>query len=291
MSSRLTEWRALAGRIQALEGAVEMWSNFHSSQNSGELSKALWPRLRSTYEALSDFANDADSWLSDGVKKALEDTRLADLFAHGDPSLTMRDIQTAEAAMRLRVIRTEVEYHLASGEEDLRSATERSLLHLNWSIMSNSNTQNEWEDAFTNRSEPALEALGATHLLLNGIFAFKAHSPRARTDLVLGEDVGDRSEKVATGLVLTEWKKLTGDRVTEEQVNEAAAAARQQASIYKEGLLQGIELRTVRYIILVTRKQVKVPDDVSGESYTFRHRNIAVNPERPSAAAIRLAQS
>ena len=83
--------------------------------------------------------------------------------------------------------------------------------------------------------------------------------------------------------MLTEWKKEKGKPET------SYATAKQQAAAYSSGVLAGVELASHRYLVLVTVKQISTPEDVIDDSITYRHINIAVDPEKPSAVARRLA--
>jgi hypothetical protein len=102
---------------------------------------------------------------------------------------------------------------------------------------------------------------------------------KGRTDLVFGEPVGDQ-DTYADALVLTEWKKATMSNAG-EKFREAV----RQAENYAQGPLAGNELRDYRYAIVVTEKQVRKPADERHDGVTYRHINIAVNPDTPSGAA------
>ena len=58
-----------------------------------------------------------------------------------------------------------------------------------------------------------------------------------------------------------------------------------QAENYAHGPLAGNELRGYRYAIVVTEKQVEPPADELRDGVTYRHINIAVDPDTPSQAA------
>jgi hypothetical protein len=45
-----------------------------------------------------------------------------------------------------------------------------------------------------------------------------------------------------------------------------------------------------RYLVVVTKKQIVPPGDLIEGAVTYRHINIAVEPEAPSIAARRLAK-
>jgi hypothetical protein len=194
-----------------------------------------------------------------------------------------------EAVDRLRVtivplawLKAEVDYHLTDSEAVAVRLSERAFVHLQQLIVADPAVQGAWSKAFS-RDEPACESMGGAHLLAHGIWAFKAHGPGARTDLVFAEPLGQVAapERVADAMVLTEWK-LVKDPAKHEEI---AAAARNQAELYGRGVLGGMELLGYRYIVLVSRKRLAPIADVTHSNTVYRHINIAVEPEVPSKAA------
>jgi hypothetical protein len=87
----------------------------------------------------------------------------------------------------------------------------------------------------------ACEKLGAVHLLLHGIWAFKVNAAGKRTELVFQEPVSDggAGPQYADGLVLTEWK-LAPDGAAKHFKN-----ARSQARRYAQGSLAGNDWRLI----------------------------------------------
>jgi hypothetical protein len=197
----------------------------------------------------------------------------------------MRAAHAAELILSLSFLRNDLSMFFHDGQEMLKLRAERAFRHLQWSIASTPSVQATWREAFE-RHETACEALGATHLLLHGIFAYKANTPDARTDLVFHEPVdAAKASTVAEGLVLTEWKRV---RKT-ESLEKVIADAEEQAQIYSTGVLEGTELRRVRYVVVVTESQVRMPEDKRRDDYVVRHVNIAVDPLPPSKAASKLS--
>jgi hypothetical protein len=182
----------------------------------------------------------------------------------------------------LASLRAALNYHLADFTVVARRRSERAFLHLQQLIVADPGVRVTWESAYE-QGELACERLGGAHLLSHGIWAFKAHGPGARTDLVLGEPITDASdvERVAEALVLTEWK-LVRDPPEAEAIAEGA---RTQASLYGAGILSGIELASYRYIVLVSRPRLPKLPDIIQDGITYRHVNIAVAPAIPSKAA------
>lgn len=124
------------------------------------------------------------------------------------------------------------------------------------------------------------EKLGAVHLLLHGIWAFKVDAAGGRTDLVFQEPAGDLidEQRYVAGFVLTEWKKAASAEDAPKRFEEA----RKQAQRYAAGVLAGSELRGYRYAVVVSPHQVEVPDPLLKNGVVYQHINIAVNPKTPS---------
>ena len=119
-----------------------------------------------------------------------------------------------------------------------------------------------------------------THLLLHGIWAFKAFAKGERTDLILGEPLTDLSqvESTAEALVLTEWKVVR----SAGEVDKKAEEAYTQAKLYGAGSLAGFELAGYRYLVLVSEDRLKVPPERPEQEIIYRHINIPVNTRVPS---------
>lgn len=81
-------------------------------------------------------------------------------------------------------------------------------------------------------------------------------------------------------MVLTEWKKAR-EGGADAKFREAV----EQAKNYADGPLAGNELHAYRYAVVVTEKQaVPLPNKIH-DGVTYRHINIAVNPDAPSHTA------
>jgi hypothetical protein len=169
---------------------------------------------------------------------------------------------------------------LSDIQEIARKITERAFVHLQRSIIADASIKQRWNEAFKS-GETACEKLGAAHLLLHGIWAFKAHAKGERTDLILGEPLRDISqvESTAEALVLTEWKVVRSDSELETKAEEAYI----QAKLYGAGSLAGFELAGYRYLVLVSEDRLRsVPPDRPEKEVIYCHINIPVNPKPPS---------
>jgi hypothetical protein len=177
----------------------------------------------------------------------------------------------------------EFEYLVSDSESVTKSLVGRAFVHLQSSIAADPKVRQSWIDAF-DRGEPACERLGASHLLLHGVWSFKASAEYARTDLVLSEPCTDWDEprRAAQGLVLTEWKRVVGPDQTDKKADEAFT----QAKLYCEQPLAGFEVASVRYLILVSKKRLlPMPEARVRNSVTYEYRNVAVDPDPPSIEA------
>lgn len=274
-------WRALAARISGLTESGMLLAQF-LQVNSGEpygVHKALGTDCQVALSDICAFSNEFAAALPSTVTNRIEvfvATR-GDLFKAAN-----EDVQVARAALvLLSSLGTEITYLLDDQQELIRSRVERAFLHLQRLIVANEIERSTWLRARAN-NEVACERLGAAHLLLHGIFAFKVDATGGRTDLVMPEpiDIG-RITRAADGLVLTEWK-LIDDNNAIAKFGEG----RNQAEAYASGVLGGFELATHRYIVGVSEKNLRTAQsDVERDGVVYRHINLVVDPDVPSVAA------
>jgi hypothetical protein len=184
--------------------------------------------------------------------------------------------------VKLVAFEAEMSFCLDSPMERVRSASELAFMHLQQLIVADEEYRAKWQTAHATH-ETHCEGLGAVHLLWHGIWAFKADASGGKTDLVYQEPLRTGAAPVALGMILTEWKREDKDP------QRAFSAARLQAKAYSGGILAGVELASHRYLVVVTKKQVPLPPDETEGSVIYRHINIAVEPQSPSAVAKRLS--
>jgi hypothetical protein len=265
------QWTVLSARIRGFISSVELLTR-QTNLLEGSAKDVLLGTARQIIAAIVEVTVTDHGQLG----TVLGRFRLPAIPANGNINSSI----VVQAAIQLNSLVSEVDFLLADREEPLRLATERALLHLQWLIAADPEAQKKWSTAFA-KGEVACEKLGAVHLLWHGICSFKAKGDGAATDLVLGEPISRGIVLAAQGLVLTEWKKVA-DHV---DVSLLAERARHQASLYSIGLLATTELRSVRYIILVSKHQIPDVDDIIVNGITYRHVNIACDPYTPSRAA------
>jgi hypothetical protein len=169
-------------------------------------------------------------------------------------------------------------YALSNHGEVLRSLCDVAFEHLRRLIVVDEDARRKWQAAFKS-GEIECERLGAVHLLLHEIWAFKVSGTGERTDLIF--PVPPNPIGALTGLVLTEWK------VSKAAGRDYFGEAFKQARSYSQGVLAATELATHRYLVVVSDRALECPEDRIDSGITFRHINIPVRPETPSKAARR----
>ncbi len=280
----LDQWKALSSRIRGLMQAGQLHAQYlavRSSDSHGR-AKRLREQSESVVAALRVFRDSFHELLPQPAVKAVDD------FVAKTGSLVNDTTGTADlvqervwaALVLLAAFETEMSFLLSDIQESIHARSERAFSHLQRSIVVDPDLRAKWQKAFDD-GEVACERIGAVHLLLHGIWAFKVDAVVAgRTDLVYQEPADDvrTVQRYADGLVLTEWKKASVDYESDRCFEEA----RSQARRYAEGPLATTELRGYRYAVVVSRRRVKVPGDVTQGSVVYRHINVAVDPQVPS---------
>lgn len=277
------EWKALSKRIHGLLEAGKFY--FATGLGGGDpvqaAQRALLPNSQEVFNLLQDFLNRHRHALPAEAISSLErfvtESRVhfsAQADKHTNPVGAVQLRLTELAAFQ-----AEFEYHLGDFETAMRRRSERAFLHLQRSIVADPEVALRWRKAYAS-GETACEKLGAAHLLLHGLWAFKANAEGERTDLIMGDRLVDLSEAEASSdaLILTEWKLARSHETPESSANQAY----RQASRYARGSLAGFELASYRYLVLVSEDQLKKIPDRHDEGSCYRHINIAVKPRVPS---------
>ena len=279
------EWTSVAARIDGLLNAAQFFVhtlNISSEDAYGVADKHVAEQAREIVSNLSSFLASHRVAIPQGATVSLDRFLEKSAAAIKDPNV--KGLQGLKLRITaLAALCAEVEYHLSDFEAVASKKAERAFLHLQQSIVVDEAVRGKWQNAFE-RGEVECEQLGAAHLMLQGIWAFKVNAQGARTDLVFGDVVANltRISRVADALVLTEWKKVK----ELEEVEVIAKTARAQIQLYTAGVLGGIELSRYRYVVLVSQKQFPTLEDVQQGSSICRHINIAVTPITPSRAAM-----
>jgi len=283
----LQEWQALNARIH---GLIDAGSFFYSAlENSSSDDKRVREKIllagaekifKSLNTYLETFQSTFPREALEMLKGFLEQRELSDFNFKPSESETRGSVQFALTS--LAVFRSEFSYIIADTQAVALRITERAFAHLQRSIIADDQIREKWLAAFS-EGELKCEKLGSLHLLSHGIWAFKAHAERGRTDLILNEPLSDTLmiEKTSTALVLTEWKVVRN----ENELDAAIRSAYEQTKLYTAGVLSGIELVNYRYLVIVSQRNFRMPADIIEENLTYRHINLPVDPDNPSTAA------
>ncbi len=275
------EWRAIKARIDGLATATHLVLAGHISNSSDTgMLRYIEREVKAIHGSLEQ--------LIDQYGEELPLECKASILEHLDKGYERpytsgnAPLQLAAAASPVIFLASQISYLLSDNKQAIRNLTERAFLHLQRTIAVQESARKEWTNAFS-KGETACEGLGANHLLLFGILAFKINAAGARTDLVFQEPIKTSDvSRSAEGLVLTEWKVVKEEAETDRKAQEAI----EQTKLYTDSALAGIELRNYRYIVLVSANQLlALPEDQIGDNVTYRHINIAINPLTPSQAA------
>lgn len=277
-----SDWLALHNRIEGVEKSFDLY--LHSLKVSNEdpygvRKKVFRPAFHSIAGAIRHFravhAKSLPSTAVEGIDRFLSD--------HGKmiENLELDNYGHLVACVTaLSGFRGELRFLLTDRSASLLRQTERAIAHLQRTLVADPPAQAKWREAYTS-GEIACERLGAVHLLLHGIWAFKTSAAGERTDLIYGEPVREDSIAAAEGLVLTEWKLVRMTSEVDSKLSEAEA----QAALYSAGILGGLELADSRFIIAVSLDRLPMPADEVRAGVVYRRRNIAVAASTPSVTA------
>jgi hypothetical protein len=284
-----TEWTSISARIF---GLVEAGQLIGGVDEHSIARRALRPYTDDVFHTLEQFHHAYRAVLPGGAASRLNEFLASWQQHYSQPIGTEEKALLLLVRARLAVLasfRTEFTYHISDFSTVAKRLSERAFIHLQSCINADPSTKQRWREAF-NDKETACEKLGAAHLLLHGIWAFKAHSdgPSGRTDLVLGETTQEvfntgKVAEVADALVLTEWKRVS----VPGELKRKHCEAYTQAKRYGQGVLAGIELANYRYLIMVSDDYLPMPENIDDAGITYHAVNIAVNPQNPSEEARR----
>ncbi len=276
-------WVAIAGRLEGIERTATIYAGFLGNSSSKAMPGAdelIFTSCLSTWDAIKAFRETFDKLLPENVDRAIQQFGVqneVDFTATRDGA---DFIAKRVFVMKLMILAGEITHGMYDHSEQIRSTAELAFRHLQQLIVVDKDVRRKWQDALAAGCETACEKLGGVHLLWHGIQAFKVHGDGGRTDLVFAEPIGVADTAGIQGLVLTEWKKGAAGNATARY-----ASAKRQAYLYSAGVLGGVELRRYRFLVLVSEKAVRPPSDVVDGAVTYRHINIAVDPDKPSKAA------
>ncbi|NRD62998.1 hypothetical protein HRD49_14710 [Corallococcus exiguus] len=283
------EWKAWSLRLSATNELLQLFSAAAPLLSStAPLNETAKPELRELFSLLKQFHSDFQKQLHPKAARAIENFILS-----SEQRRTFMPESGPDSAFHmacvLGTIRAQVDYIHTDKQARARRMSERAFTHLQRTLVADFGFRLKWIRALReSRAEDACEKLGAVHLLLHGIWAFKADAKGGKTDLVLSQPLSeDEAALAADAMVLTEWKVVREDDSPEEQAKKARA----QAERYAGETLAGFELATHRYLILVSEDFIKPLPVISPRGdITYEVRNIAVSPSSPSVMAAAAAR-
>lgn len=284
------EWQALSARIHGLLDAGAFFYSALQQSSSDDLSvrkNILLANAQRIFERLNNYQTEYQSSFPkeafESLKRFLEQPNIKNFNFRPNQGKVRGHVQFALTS--LAAFQSEFSYILADTQAVALRITERAFAHLQRSIIADDEVRKKWLSGFSD-GETKCEKLGSVHLLSHGVWAFKAHAEKGRTDLILNEPLSDTTmiEKTSTALVLTEWKVIRKNNELDAKLREAY----EQTKIYSAGVLSGVELVNYRYLVMVSKKSMKMPGDLNEGNVTFRHINIPVDPDTPSKESKKL---
>lgn len=276
------DWDAISARVAGLLAAARIYfpgvdsvtADYHAVNTT-----ALLPLACAIFHDLKEFRQRHGDSMPPAALAALDEF----ITTHGHLFLKAQGIAGVHGvSVALACIRSTLDFHLQDRDARARALTDRAFAHLQRSIVVDASLREKWSEAFS-QGEVACESLGACHLLLHGIWAFKVSAAGERTDLVFQEPLerGEAFRIAPVAVVLTEWKVAGGDA----DLGARFLEARRQAELYAVGSLFDLELASVRYLVVVTRGRLTPPEDVIAGGSLYRHVVISVAPRTPSVTA------
>lgn len=279
------EWKAISAHIHALKEAAELQAAYLAvnTRDTFETSEYLKGKAGSILTDVTDLSKRYSNRLPPGADQAIEHL-IRENFEHNQREAVQREESKERcwaSIIRLVAFEAEMTFLMSDREDEIRVRSDRAFAHLQRSIVADADFRKKWQDAFAVH-ETKCEKLGAVHLLLHGIWAFKGASAGGQTDLVFVDipaPTSDDPTRYADGLVLTEWKLSRPG----ENADAIFLEARKQAARYKRaGVVGTLELVRYRYAVVVSENYVPVPADVRVDEVTYRHIGIAVDPSSVS---------
>lgn len=277
------QWKALSSRMLGLMQAGHLHAQYLKvgSSDAYGRGKYLLEQIESVLVALRSFREQFQHLLPPAALASIDRfvQKTGDLIGNTTGTPNSREESLWASLVMLAGFETEMSFILSDVQESIRARSERAFSHLQRLIVVDEVFRHKWQQAFE-KGEVECEKLGAVHLLLHGIWAFKVDAAGARTDLVFQEPAGTLIDEqgYVDGFVLTEWKKASSD----DKIEKLFEQARRQGSRYAQGALAGSELAGYRYAVVVSCQQAEIPDDFRDGDVVYRHINISVDPRLPS---------
>ena len=177
------------------------------------------------------------------------------------------------AMVHLGIFNSEMNYYLKNNEIIVKDKVKLAFLHLQRTLIVDADVRKKWMMAFK-EGEASLEKLGANHLLSHGLWAFNSCEATLKKDLILGTAIrADEVQAVGACLVLTEWKKINAENVSEKSKQALSDARR-----HSEEPIAGSELKYEKYLIMVSENLLGAPASIIEDGIRYVFVNLAINP-------------
>ena len=190
----LTEWKALSAQIEGVLEAARFYleSNRTGKNDSYQVAREqLIPQIKNLIETLNTFSDthksfiplDAAQFLGSQLQKV--GPMINRPIVVNDPFAFVHIMGTVLASFRAGF-----EYYISDTAAVARRLSERAFLHLQRSIIADKDLRRKWSEAFE-LGETDCEKLGAAHLLVHGIWAFKVNAEtRPNSSIILENFLG-----------------------------------------------------------------------------------------------------
>jgi hypothetical protein len=221
------QWHALSARIHGLMRAAQLHAQYLGVRSSDTYArgKRLREQCESVLSALLTFRDCFRTSLPPAARISIDEfeTRTGTLIRDTTGTPDSLQERVWAALVLLGAFETEMSFFLSDVQESIRTRSERAFSHLQRSIVADPGFREKWQTAY-NEGEVACEKLGAVHLLLHGIFAFKIDAAGARTDLVFQEPakISLASSGMLTALCSLNGKKHSGKTTRKSDLRRPA---------------------------------------------------------------------
>lgn len=282
-------WNSLAARIHGLEAIASAYRHVDSDLGDSQgVNRLLRARCVLVGNELHRFLHEETLKLPNDFIALIESElrQMTELIQETSGNPIARKERVILGIVLLSSIKVELEYVLNDVQSQIIRRCERAILHLQRMLMVDDDMKRKWGEALE-EGEVSCEKLGALHFLQHGIWTFKANSEGQRTDLILQRPMFDMEEiwGAVEGITLTEWKVAKSPQEIRAQFD----VARNQADRYSSGVLAASELKSVRYLFVVTSDCSQLFEDFVYGNITYRCVVIDTNPPVPSTFAKRAA--
>ena len=182
----------------------------------------------------------------------------------------------------MKTLKTKIDFLAKNIDIKISQKVEHKLVLLNRLIEISEDYKSKWGNP---SNETEYEKLGQVYFLEQGLWSAKVRGPKQESDLIFWEHILDQNEVSSAGgyIILTEWKIADKDNYIGQ-----IEAAKSQLERYKAGIVYGLGLENIRYIILVSKKHlpIKGTEKVILEgSVRYEIKNIITDPDNASKQA------